>query len=278
MTTIVTQDFRTELASLFVESVAEPAITATASKNVLYFALGRSTDWTGGSDTPHVPVDVEQDQVDLRSDLIVVESIPTYAVRLCLPRITWTSANTYTPNVTTDGWRVQSYYVISSTNNVYECIVAGGGVVANEPTHVSGTVAEADGYTWQYLYTITGANLLNLLTDNYIPLPIQDDVTGASASLDAALTLTDINHRLATNLVIIKHQLIMSTTDFQFRQISVFTNMRKINTSAAATDDIPGVGATDLDDASGSLLYFENRLPLSRVSAQTETLSVVLDF
>ena len=57
------------------------------------------------------------------------------------PNTSWTSGNTYTAG------RI----VKNASNNVYKCITAGSGTVSDEPTHITGSVTESDGYTWDYL-------------------------------------------------------------------------------------------------------------------------------
>jgi len=64
----------------------------------------------------------------------------------------------------------KSFYVYSSSGNVYKCIDNNsGGESTVEPSHTdSASREESDGYKWKYMYTVPSGS--KFITDNYIPV------------------------------------------------------------------------------------------------------------
>ena len=65
-----------------------------------------------------------------------------------------------------DTWSSQSYAVgkvlKTSGSKVYKCTVAGAGASTVEPSHSSGSQAETDGYTWEYIGVLAEFKALSL--------------------------------------------------------------------------------------------------------------------
>ena len=90
-----------------------------------------------------------------------------------IDRYNWTSGTVYDQyddqdtNITDD-----DFYVITDEYNVYKCLFnAVATASTTKPTGVStAPFTTADGYIWKYMYTVTTANALKFLTNDYIPV------------------------------------------------------------------------------------------------------------
>lgn len=93
------------------------------------------------------------------------------SVSLMIPRINWQEQTIYQPYSYTVDNANRNYYVVTSENNVYVCISAGGGRISLEEPSGTGTdfIYLSNGYIWKFLYKVP-ERLASLITETHIPL------------------------------------------------------------------------------------------------------------
>lgn len=101
-------------------------------------------------------------------------------------KFTWTPNTVYTEYDDKDRQLpdTEQFYVLTSDNHVFKCIGnKNGGISTIEPsnTQISGLPAVlSDGYRWKYLYTISGVDTTKFMTNSYMPVRENPDVTAAA--------------------------------------------------------------------------------------------------
>src|SRR6056300_810871 len=216
MPAIVTNKFRIHNAEQFSESFSE------ASPNVYYMGIGRpqafgtltrgdSRTTNEGSDTsPLTPVDSVQDEFYYFDDLLAAKRVTSSDVSYVIPRRNWTTGTVYdyyrhdygnritgttTTQTADSGASVlydATFYVMSSTFNVYKCLDNNGGATSTvEPTGTSTSIlSTADGYKWKYMYSLTAAQQTNFLSTDF--MAVATDATVSAAAVDGAINIIKI--------------------------------------------------------------------------------------
>ena len=205
MAAIVTNKFRLNNAEQFYESFSEASTS-------FYLFVGRPQPWTsttpfgGGSDSaPPTPLDNVNDEYMYFRDMQAAKRIAAADIQYAIPRHNWTTGTVYdyyrgdygaqwsstatdivkTVNGGINLWASTTlFYVLSSQNNVYECMWNNGGAASTvEPSHTgTAEITEADGYTWKYMYSLTTTQITDFLTADFMPV-----ATNATVSAWAAL-------------------------------------------------------------------------------------------
>ena len=208
MAAIVTNKFRIHNSEQFSESFSE------ASPNVYYLMLGRpqafatSTRPDGrteneGSDTsPLTPIDSVDNEFYTFDDAIAAKKITASNVSYVIPRRNWATGTVYdmyrndygrritgttTTKTSTSGasnlWDA-TFYVLSSTFNVYKCLDNNSGANSTvEPTGTSNSVlSTADGYKWKYMYTLSAAQQVNFLSTDFMAVATNSTVSAAAVN------------------------------------------------------------------------------------------------
>lgn len=158
-------------AEQFKESASE---TANSS---LYFTVGKPEPWANDA----APLQANSSVTSLYEiyrNMIGAKRITGNDMYHCIPRINWTQGTIYdrydhctcslilfNPNTV--------FYMVTPNWDVYKCISNNNGAPSqNVPIQkiTTGTVQEADGYIWKYMYTVTPAEQLRFTTDAYIPV------------------------------------------------------------------------------------------------------------
>ena len=203
MPAIVTNKFRLNNAEQFYESFAEASTS-------FYLFVGRPQAWTsttpfgGGTDSaPPTPLDNVDDEYMYYRDMLAAKRIASADIQYAIPRHNWTSGTVYdyyrgdygaqwsstasdivkTVNAGTNLWASTTlFYVLSSTNNVYECMWNNAGVVStDEPTGTSNSeLTTSDGYVWKYMYSLTTTQITDFLTADFMPVATNSTVAGAA--------------------------------------------------------------------------------------------------
>ena len=203
MAAIVTNKFRLNNAEQFYESFGEASTS-------FYLFVGRSQPWTsttpygGGSDTaPPTPLDNVDDEYMYFRDMLAAKRIASADIQYAIPRHNWVTGTAYdyyrgdygaqwsttstdivkTENDGTNLWASTTlFYVLSSTNNVYECMWNNAGAASTvEPTGTSNAeLTTADSYVWKYMYTLTTTQITDFLTADFMPVATNSTVSGAA--------------------------------------------------------------------------------------------------
>jgi hypothetical protein len=158
-------------AEQFKESASESANSS------LYFTIGKVEPWANDS----APLQANSSVTSLYEvyrNMVGAKRITGNDMYHCIRRIDWTQGTVYDRydhctcslilfNANTD------FYVVTPNWDVYKCISNNNGAPSqNVPTQkiTTGTVQEADGYIWKYMYSISAAEQLRFTTDKYIPV------------------------------------------------------------------------------------------------------------
>ena len=182
MTAIITDKIRKQLVqSIYDELASVPG----DSDNYYYVAVGHSQQYdpAGNTDVAPTPTNTDREEKKFRYNMQSVKAVEAYS--FVIPLYDWT-ANTiysaYNDNVVSQP--DVSYYVRTSTNNVYLCVRTGKNATGTiqvstvQPTHTSTALTpESDGYVWKYLYTITTSASSQFLTTAWMPVKFVDSAS-----------------------------------------------------------------------------------------------------
>ncbi len=253
---------------------------AEAHTHSAYMALGRgSTEWANES-SPTVPVDSIDAEVDFWSNMGGLKKISTGDVALVVPRIDWTSGNSYTvfDDSSSAGYG-ESFYVMNSARYVYKCTVAGGGASTVEPIgHNNGSpIVNGDGYTWEFLYDIISNDYENIATTNWMPVYANDQVTNNSLY---QVTYGDVDayKTLGAKYLLVKCE--FASTDIAtvtaYRQVAVLID--PIDSGASPLTASTALKA-DMETtlSAGILMQLQNRTVIARGDSDSATIYSVIE-
>ena len=216
MPAIITNKFRVHNQEQFVESFSE------ASANVYYLGIGRPqafatatrpdlrTENEGTDAAPLTPVDSIGDEFYHFDDMLAAKRVTSSDVSICIPRRNWTTGTVYDyyrhdyGNRITGGTTTQAansgatnlfdatFYVMSSTFNVYKCLDNNGNAASTvEPTGTSTSIlSTGDGYKWKYMYTLSATQQANFLSTDF--MAVATDSTVSAAATDGAVNIVKI--------------------------------------------------------------------------------------
>ena len=174
MAAIVTTNMRIYAAEQFISGFSNPLQN-------LYLTIGRTLPWPVDT-TPPSPVDCEFDQSAAFRDMLSAKLISPSDVSIVIPRYDWNLGPDSTGLVWTQyvnnidlfdpNNNIPPFYVITDELNVYKCLSNGGGVKSSvKPSGtVTSSIFTADGYQWKYMYTVASADVLNFVTNEWIPV------------------------------------------------------------------------------------------------------------
>ncbi len=217
MSSINTNKYRTFLAQQFREtlllggadSTVKADITSTntalmsagaATTSEFYLGVGRSHEWTDDNAPPKPTQDTQSLDFAAWRDLMAVKHITANNSALVIARHDWTANTVYTQYDDTNASLIpvtktsNTFYVLDTQElpyKVYKCLWNNA-----DATHVAGaksTVAPsttlstnepkptADGYVWQYMYTITTDDY-TYLTADWMPVKTDSTVSDHAAN------------------------------------------------------------------------------------------------
>ena len=220
MAAIITNKFRIHNAEQFTESFSE------AVPSVYYMGIGRPqafgtltrgdsrTTNEGTDSSPLTPVDSVQDEFYYFDDLLAAKRVTSSDVSYVVPRRNWTAGVVYdyyrhdygnritgtTTTQTSDSgastlWD-STFYVLTSTYQVFKCLDNNGGAVTvsgNEPSVAEGTttiLTTGDGYKWKYMYTLSAAQQTNFLSTDF--MPVATNSTISNAAVDGGIDIVKV--------------------------------------------------------------------------------------
>ena len=216
MPAIITNKFRIHNAEQFVESFSE------ATPSVYYLGIGRPqafgtltrpdgrTENQGSDTSPLTPVDSVQDEFSYFDDFLAAKKVTTSDVSYIIPRRNWVTGTVYdyyrhdygnritgttttqTANSGASSLWDATFYVVSSTFNVYKCLDNNSGASSTvEPTGTSTSIlTTGDGYKWKYMYTLSAAQQTNFLSTDF--MAVATNSTVSSAAVDGAVNIVKI--------------------------------------------------------------------------------------
>lgn len=157
-------------ANAGIDSAAATAIAAAAPPSVLYVFAGRSQEWSDTANAevndshPPVPVEtIQETSFAVWRDMLGAKRAYTANMNFVVARNDWVTGTVYDQyDDQLEDLADANFYVLDTSDTeyrVYKCLWnAEGAASTNSPSLIIGASATAtqtaDGYTWQYLYTI----------------------------------------------------------------------------------------------------------------------------
>lgn len=163
------------IAEQLKESLSEPA-----PNTKLYIAFGKTDPWANDAEPDEANTSIAS-MYEIWDNMIGGKRVVGSDVGHVIPRFNWEPNTAYTAyDHMNENIYATIFYVVTSQNAVYKCISNNNGSVSTvEPTTFNTTapVSLSDGYSWKYMYTISGSELLKFTTQEYIPVKtlIADD-------------------------------------------------------------------------------------------------------
>ena len=173
MPQILTNNLKVYNAQQFVNSV---------STNSLYLFIGKPTPWVN-ENIPDELINNESQSNKYWSDSIALKKINITDVKQVIPRINWIAGTVYNQyDDLVDLSKINFYVLTSPDNNVYKCISNNnGGTSTDRPSGKSTSIiTTSDGYKWKFLYSLLDSDILRFLTDAYIPVNIDTNITSTT--------------------------------------------------------------------------------------------------
>jgi hypothetical protein len=186
MPAIATSKFRVHNAEQFLEAFDEAANT------LMYLYIGGTTPFTDDFNPPTPLNDTANIEFIPWRDSIAAKRIQPSDVVHVIDRYNWTTGTVYDQYDDQDTDILDDdFYVLTDDFNVYKCLFNNGGAVSTEkPTGLTNTpFTLADGYKWKYMYTISTADALKFLTNDYMSVRTNNTVSAAAiqGGLDTVL-------------------------------------------------------------------------------------------
>jgi hypothetical protein len=325
---IITSKFRTQNLMHFYNLVGD-TVSPTVTENQVYLSFGKGTEWaTNENDpgfAPPYPMDNSDGVVDVWSNMMGIVKIKKEYFDAVIPRRDWGDIRYPRPrsfyigdiivvnsapfNVTEPGKGMMVYRCvdipelgdcsISTIDNKVQCLRLGGIWEPEndsfEPPRGHGDAIDMqDGYLWEYLYTIPADVSINRVTNEYIVVPLPDEVNrdperwGLEHVIQSDMNSDELVFRVSCNTL--RFRAYLDSIHFPaqslpgntgFRQMSIIINplLKRKET------DSPDVVATDdnykpeqLEKHSGEMIYIENRQPIIRSLDQVEEVSIIFEF
>lgn len=184
--TIVNKETYEALVTTFQSFLANTATSSqvsaliaqlSAGSSYLYLGIGRSTEWTNDNNPPTPNTSTQALDFAVWRDLLAVKRIDAANTSVVIPRRDWANNTLYTQyDDTVANITSSNLYVLDTQTlpyRVYKCLWNNRGANSTVAPSTTGNtvtpVATADGYVWQYMYTVTFDDY-QFLTDKWMPV------------------------------------------------------------------------------------------------------------
>ena len=175
MAAIITDPFKKQ----FMQKILDEVSSLSAR---YYVGIGKNDEWNSTETVP-TPIDTPKTIKEAQNALQSVKAVA--ATSFVIPRHDWSSGSEYSgydDNYVTIP--TNTYYVLTEDNNVYICLQqskSATGSINKSTVKPTGTSPKpfktSDGYTWRFLYPISGADTASFLSANFIPVKFVDSAT-----------------------------------------------------------------------------------------------------
>lgn len=195
MSAIVTDQFRVQNASTFIDSLSNNSYYVFVGlSNPGIVGFGRTTTWTDSPTSPPPPTDNLNYLSHYRDTILFGKKFTSDGVRRVIRKIQWTPNTKYdmyrhdydiynkAPNSESSRLYDSNYYVVNKDYRVYICLYNGssGSNINGEPSQDEPLFTDlepsfagdgSDGYIWKYLFTISPSDIVKFDSTEYIVLP-----------------------------------------------------------------------------------------------------------
>lgn len=325
---IITSKFRTQNLMHFYNLIGDTESPAPKT-NQAYLSFGKPTPWALNENdvgfAPPYPMDSSDGVVDVWSNMMGIVKIRKEYFDAVVPRRDWGDirydrplsfyigdivvVNSAPYNVTTPGQGMMVYRCvdipergdcsISSVDNKVQCLRLGGiwepeNDSFNPPKGHGDAIDMQDGYLWEYLYTIPADVSINRVSNEYIVVPLPDEVDrdparwGLENVIQSDMNNDELVFRVRCNTL--RFRAYLDSIHFPaqslpgnsgFRQMSIILNpleKRKLSDSPDVAAKQNNYKPDQLDKHSGEMIYIENRQPIIRAMDQVEEVSINFEF
>lgn len=180
---------------------------AAGNPTSLYAFIGRVTPWEN-ENVPPVP---NQDQFAIKSifkDIITAKLVTSSDISPVIPRIDWTSGETYDVYsdtedmfaVDSDDIIIKQFYVRNKFDQIFKCLWNNNGNPSTvEPQFLPGTfdntflVKTSDGYKWKFMYSLDSGLKQKFFDADWMPVPIGLQVPNPATSPAGSGSIDVIN-------------------------------------------------------------------------------------
>jgi hypothetical protein len=174
MSNIVTKQLKINNSKNFIDNLS------ISSGNSLYMFLAKPNAWQGNDSDVPVPKDNQETTTKIWDEMVSLKRILPDSIINVVRRIDWNYDTVYAEFDNADeNLFDKSFYLLNSEFNVYKCISNNNGSKSKiEPTGRSRDIITlSDNYRWKYLYNISTGNRLKFLTNNWMPVLKDNDVS-----------------------------------------------------------------------------------------------------
>lgn len=176
MAAIITEKFRQHNAKAFYDTFG------TADNN-FYLTVGKSSSWSneGGSSTDAYPPSPKDDiltNFSIWNDMLAAKMISVGDVSFVIPKREWSNGTTYDmyDDMNTNLYD-STFYFMTSEYKVYKVLYNDNGspFSGTEPNFTDPSIAWSGNYLLQYMYTLTVSEIQKFVTNDFIPVKLNDD-------------------------------------------------------------------------------------------------------
>lgn len=167
---------------------APTAVVSGTTKiiNTIYCFLAQIVPWTI-ENNPDVPEQNQKYIKKLFKNIFVVKKIKSSDISPVIQRIDWQSGivyDAYTDDLDlltkdVNGYNNYNYYIKNKYDQIFKCLWNNkGGPSTIEPVFQPGTYgannlfADADGYKWKYIYSISVGSKTKFMDKSWLPIPV----------------------------------------------------------------------------------------------------------
>lgn len=146
----------------------------------IYVFIGKETSFTDDNNPP-MPLDTDLEKTQIFNDLLAVKRVSYLDIQTVIPRYNWKTNeifDEYENDVNmidslspiTNSFR--KFYVLTDDLNVYKCISNNNRADSTvKPTGTGiNSFETADGYIWKFMYSLKAVDVLNFLTEDWMPV------------------------------------------------------------------------------------------------------------
>ncbi len=149
---------------------AVAAFSKDSDYNNYSLSFDSESEFSGGADSEFGM----DDQSFYSQNSLTFHRVLPGGVTRCVPRVDWLQNRIYNAFPSKDNFYVLVREFVSGIGrlNVYKCIFSPNKPSINAPTGTSSTpITLADGYIWQYLYSISNSDAVRFLNSQFMPVP-----------------------------------------------------------------------------------------------------------
>ena len=185
-TVYATKELSINNAKAFVKAMNAEEDSATAKRStILYCVLGRSNAWENDPLPETIQDTDEYLRYKIHREFIGAKKIENSGCSHITTRYDWTSGTVYSMyRDTDDDVYDRATWVMTDEFNVYKCLYNNKGAASTIKPSGFSTLAftTSDGYTWQYLYSVSLGEADKFLTPSHMPVKTISTGDGSTES------------------------------------------------------------------------------------------------